>query len=282
MDNLQLSFINDEVSQTIEGAIAFALENKLNFIELRSIKGINILNLPEATVCEISKELQNVDLKISALTSPLFKWYSAKHSQPIINTELDTFGFSPELSIDDKYMYIDRAIKYCKILKTENLRIFSLLRTPDLYAPSSFIHEEKELYDYLNTLAKLNSIEIIIEPEISCNFYSIKQVASIKEFNILLDVGNLYQVGEFVEASDIDKIAEKIAYIHVKDYDIKTKRFVPVGTGNIPFQQILQHVATSLSRKVFVSLETHSKTNKLNESQSSLNAIKNYLNLTHI
>ncbi len=279
MNKFKLSFISDEVSPALDDAITFALENGIKNMELRSVEGTNIMNLSKEDVRKISHKLDDIGIRVSALSSPLFKWYTTRYSFVPNSNNVDTFGFNPIIGEKEKYKYIDSAIEICRILGTRYLRIFSLIKTPELYNCNSFLLEEKDIYNYLYKRASQYDIHILFEPEVSCNFDSISQLNLINNNKLLLDVGNLYQKGEDVTSNDLKDHVEKIEYIHIKDYSKKYKKFVTVGTGDIPYSSILSMIAKNTKKNLYLSLETHSQNNKLVDSQESINWIKNYLNL---
>lgn len=281
MTKFLLSFINDEVSNNLDGALSFALENKLNYIELRTLNGFNLVDLEKKQIEEIKNVLNDHNISVSAIASPLFKWYFKPQSQT--NAKIDTFSFQPNLNVDQKKEYIDKAIEYAQLLETSYIRVFSLLQSYNEKA-ETFYERERDLYVYLEKQLKGTGIKILLENEPVCNFYKSEHLNHFKElfpFNngrLLLDVGNLYYAGEKFLPEDIGKVSEFVEYVHIKDFDITEKKYVTVGEGIIPYKEFFLEFSRLPLERLFISLETHSEKDKFFDSMNSIKNISNLIN----
>src|SRR3989338_2812693 len=122
--NFKIVIVNDEISDDIKKSIKFLKKNKINYIELRSIKGKNLLDHNIEEVKSLKKYLDNNNIIVAALASPLFKWFFCT---PENNLEVDRFYFNPNLNTSAKKKYIRKAIEIANILGTKNIRIFSTI-----------------------------------------------------------------------------------------------------------------------------------------------------------
>jgi sugar phosphate isomerase/epimerase len=74
MSDIKISIINDEISPNLKEMIDFLNSAEVKWVELRSLNGINILNLTDSQLIEIKAELDKNNIAVSAICSPLFKW----------------------------------------------------------------------------------------------------------------------------------------------------------------------------------------------------------------
>lgn len=70
---MKISFITDEVTQSFEEAVRFAKENRLQGVELRSVEDMAIDKVPEETLKEWKRRLDEEGLEVSNLSSSFFK-----------------------------------------------------------------------------------------------------------------------------------------------------------------------------------------------------------------
>ena len=101
-----ISAFADEAGNTPEEQIAALIENGIHYIEPRSFNKKGVLSLSDEELIEIKKALDKASIKVNSLGSPIGKY-------PINEP------FEKHLA------EFERAIEVCKILKTDNMRIFS-------------------------------------------------------------------------------------------------------------------------------------------------------------
>lgn len=68
-----IAFVNDELKAPLATTIAFARENGIRAIEMRSIEGRNFLDLLPAEQKEVADHLADAGLTVVGLASPLLK-----------------------------------------------------------------------------------------------------------------------------------------------------------------------------------------------------------------
>jgi sugar phosphate isomerase/epimerase len=271
----------DEISADFDEAMNFCKKNDLNFIELRTINGKNLVNFQEEEVYKLKKTIDHNGLKISAFASPLFKWlpYGYESVQPLYS--VDTFNVPISLTYEDKIRMIEKTIRYCNILNVPNIRIFSCLKVAGL---QDLPNEEYELLGTCSDLAKKHSIHVLLENEAVCLKSShddyvdlIEKLANIG-IGSWYDLANFYEVGSSLYNEHFGKIAKHIKYIHVKDpTSLGVHKFVPLGAGYMNYKRLLPNLLEMVERGTFLSIETHAKTDKLLSSQTSIDYLKTFL-----
>lgn len=255
----KIATINDEIDGDLDKAIMFLKRHKVNFVELRTINKKNIINYPFSEIKAIHRILECNDIKVSAYASPLFKWYPTLSDQAQ-NTHAENFDFEPNLSLKEKYKYIEKAIEIAKTLDTKNLRIFSSLKS-SLDAEYSF--SDDPMLCFALEEARREGVKLLLENEPPCYIHSIKDIRGIADkyykdgLRIWFDVANFYKINEQVSSCDLEALSDKIAYIHLKDFDIHGD-YVPLGNGIIDYRNIINEIKNFLGNKdIFLSIETH-------------------------
>ncbi len=280
MHDTNISIINDEISNDFGVWLNFLKENSLNFVELRTIDSKNILDVEGNALTKIEKVLSENGIAVSVIASPLFKWFP----DTLMNrtqADHDAFHFDPFLSREQKRFYILRAFEVAQLFCTKNIRIFSLLQ--DAGIGLDFWGAERELYELTFELAQKYDMTLLLENEPACNFSSAEHLRNAREIignrpvKLLFDVGNTYFNNDPFELSSLESIKSLIVYMHVKDYDSKKQKYVPLGQGSVPYQKIFNDFVKKDALPQFISLETHVHTDKLRASQISLEKLKKLL-----
>lgn len=274
----------DEISDSLDESTNFFIQNRLNLVELRTINKKNILNFSDKELDSLVKYLKNKNLRVSAIASPLFKWYLKESS----NANVDSFYFPTKLSKDKKIYYIDRAIEIAKKLDTKIIRIFSNIQTGQL-SVDDLINDD--LFEYALFKASENDISLALENENICIVKSKSDIRKIikkyKNLKIWFDVSNFYTNHERVDLKDLIEFKNKIVYFHLKDFvfkedEVKEYRsygdgYVAIGEGSINYKRLISDIKLTFDDGVFLSLETHVKENKISITQKSLNNLSNML-----
>jgi hypothetical protein len=74
-EGMKVSLITDEVSQDLDAALDFGLHHGVRWFALRSVWGRTILQLTDAEVDAIRVKIEQRNVHVSGLMSPLFKCY---------------------------------------------------------------------------------------------------------------------------------------------------------------------------------------------------------------
>lgn len=262
--NIKLSIINDEVDDDIGMALQFLDKQNIQYIELRTLFGENIINLNTTQINDLKIMLNHYKVRVSAISSPLFKWYREGYYK---YGSKASFGINEVLDIETKLDYIRKTFMIAKLLNTNYVRIFSLLRgteNPNL----RFWELEKETYDLAFNLAVKNNVTLLVENGWYTHFYKTQQLSMLLDefenlpMRILLDAGNFFYIDESKSIGEINEVAASIPYFHLKDYSSTKKEFVPVGEGIIPYKNILNEAKKSNYDNVYFSIELDNKKDK--------------------
>jgi L-ribulose-5-phosphate 3-epimerase len=233
----RLGFISDEISSNFIDALNWIQAKGLKHVEMRTVNGINIINLTDVEVEQIKKEIMQRGLYVSGIASPVFK--SALDPARLIAIG-DTFG-QQEADIDTHFKQLLRAIEIAKIMGTHRIRIFSFWREtmPEIY------HDE--IVQYLRKaaiMAEKEKIILLLENEPSCNGGYAEEVARLiagvdsPALRALWDPGNEEYGGRPSFPEGYQAIRDVLGHVHLKDALINENGnsvCVPIGIGRVPF-----------------------------------------------
>ncbi len=249
MMNVCLSIINDEISSDLEECISFCRKHNVVWIELRSFNNTSVFNLSDQTLEHVASRFRESGLQVSCIASPLYKW---DLEEKVISHQ---FGFN---KVKTEEYYIDRSLYIAQLFKCERVRVFSFLDS-ETFRFQTLVQRLAPLLEKANKAG----ISILMENEPICNIKFIKQLGGISAFdsgNIspLVDLGNEFSIGNSVIGRDEWKVIESSHYFHIKDYDVTGKRYVVLGQGDIPYQEVFaQLLKANPKHPIFLSLETH-------------------------
>lgn len=279
-DKLTVTYNLDEVADTLQDGIRFLQEHNIDSAEIRTIDGKNIAKLTLEETKALKETLAEGGLSVSAIASPLFKWYAGNVAA---QNEADLFGMNPFLSPQEKKGMIEKIIDQACILDTKKIRIFSGLK-PDTGA-HALPQEESELIKYALEVAKQKGVQLMLENEPVC--YISKLEDYIKTFSsgeydglrAWFDIANVYEEGEKITNSDLKALAPYIDYLHVKDpVGFKIHKYKPLGQGYINHKLIFDMLEQDIFNPLHLSIETHVKDDKWNASDISLTYLYKLLN----
>ncbi|MCC6931831.1 MAG: sugar phosphate isomerase/epimerase [Deltaproteobacteria bacterium] len=256
-NNIRLAAINDEISENLTKTISFFNENNIRFIELRTLNNKNLIHYSEEDIKNVSKELESNHINVSAFASPLFKWYL--NDYPLPNVANQHFNFTPSLSLKDKKKYIHKAIKIAKLLRTNNVRVFSSLRTGN----EQYSLLEDNLFQFALAEAKDWGINLLLENEPPCYIYTLSDLKMVTDccpnenFGIWLDIANIIETSQTVTKNDLKLLKAHIKYFHLKDFDTNNS-YVPLGQGVINYKSIINDIMNVIDLEtIYFSIETH-------------------------
>jgi sugar phosphate isomerase/epimerase len=260
----RVSVINDEISQDFDHACYVASrEFGMNWIELRSMWGKNVIDLGAAQIDEANKILDKYKLQVTDIASPLFKtdWPGAPRSP--YGSKEDMHG-APEVTFKQQDETLERSISLAKAFKTGKVRCFDFWRLEDV-APHRAAIDEK-----LRSAAEVagkQGILLVLENEFACNTATGRESArtmnAIRTPHLALnwDPGNAVMRGELdafpVAWNALPK--DRIHHCHcknaVKNADGKIE-WSPVDIGLIDWAAQFRALKQAGFREA-VSLETH-------------------------
>lgn len=256
-----LTAINDEIDPDMERVVEFLVRNHIQNVELRTANGRNLLDNTDDELRRIASLLGSNGISVSALASPLFKWYpdGAAPGAPV-----ESFHFSTVLPEDKKRFYVKRAFEVAGILGTGTIRIFSCLRPSEPYDYSLL---SDPLFSYALELAESSGIGLALENEPPCYINSLKSVKEAfsgcgsPRLKLWLDIANLRKAGERLTLEELRALSSRIAYFHLKDFDSSGAN-VPLGKGCLNYKRLLSDIRTVFGDSVpFLSMESRAKDN---------------------
>lgn len=243
MANLTLSAFSDEYSDSLIEQLKALNNFDIKFMEMRGVDGKNVSTLNAKEVLEIKNKIEDFDIKISSIGSPIGK----------IKLE------------DDFLAHLESAKKIfdtANVLNTKNIRIFSF------YLPDGIDKEDckNEVLDKLFSLITLaDSFGVTLCHENEALIYGEspeKCLELLKCFNgklrAVFDMGNFVLDGyDPIKAYNL--LFDHIEYFHIKDA-LKAGAIVPAGKGEAQIKYILDDYKTRSNRDTFITLEPHLQT----------------------
>ena len=119
MCELLLSMITDEMTQSLEEAIAFAREHGMQGVELRSVEDTTIGNIPNEKLKVYKKMLDEAGLRVVSLASPLCKCVLTDECVPV---EMER---------------LERLLDACDILGAPSIRAFAFVTDGEKPSPET-------------------------------------------------------------------------------------------------------------------------------------------------
>lgn len=254
----RVGVLSDEVSPHLEEALDWIVNNQLKHVEIRSVDGRNIMNVPDEALVNIRHEVERRGLFVSAIASPVFKCSLDPERQ--VSTG-DTFGQQEE-DIEEHHRKLLQAIRIAKQLGTTKIRIFSFWREQDplRYEADIILHLKRAA-----AIAEQESVTLLLENEPSCNGGYAEEVGRLvrgvnsRALQVLWDPGNEAYGGKSAYPESYEYIKDVSGHVHLKDALVEkdgTPRCVPIGNGRVPFAE--QIIALEKDGyKGLYTIETH-------------------------
>ena len=258
----RLAVINDEITQDFEKACEIVSRDfGVPWIELLSMWDKNVTELSEKQVQDARKILNEHNLRVTDIASPLFKtdWPGAPRSSQ--SESRDQFHADFDASAQDKLL--ERCIALAKSFNTDRIRCFDYWRLDDPKPYRGAINAK--LQQAAERCAK-NNLVLLLENEMSCNTATGEEAAAVlqaipnRNFMLNWDPGNAAAIGSEPYPAGYQSLPkDRIGHCHCKDVVRKPDKkydWAPVGGGTVDWVGQLQ----ALKRDGFhygLSLETH-------------------------
>ncbi len=162
----KVAVISDEISPDFDHAChVVSQEFGLSWIELRSMWGKSLMDLPMDQIDEAQKILARYNLQVTDIASPLFKtdWPGAPRSP--YGSRGDLHG-AAEATFQQQDEILQKSIALAKAFKTDKVRCFDFWRIDDVAPYRSAIDEK--LRSAAETAGK-QGILLVLENEFECN-----------------------------------------------------------------------------------------------------------------
>ena len=228
----KLSAFADEVTDDFLGQVKYLARQRVGYIELRFVNKKNILDLTRDELNDVRKMIQDYELKVSAIGSPIGK---VRLDEP----------FGPHL---DKFK---RAVDIALLLESPYIRIFSY------YAPQG-----KNIDDYRELVCErmaakveiLKDADVTMVHENEANIYghSAKNCVDLVETVDSPKLRLAYDPANFVWAESIlDNVKScwplmrpYVVHVHIKDWKLGAKDIGSIpGEGDGQIKELLSELA---------------------------------------
>jgi len=265
-----LSVNVDEVGKNIPEIVPFLKRNSIKYLELRTIDEKNLANFQPDDLQLLKQQITKYGFHISALASPLFKWYVQK---PDTIQPYDSFNFPCILSRNDKIKAINRVINYAEVLCSPKVRVFTGLSNDN---PRIEQILEDDTFEYCLNLGEQKGVRILVENEPVCNVCTLNDVyillSKFKKLNLWLDIANFYQIGEKFNLQNLEEFLPRIQHVHLKDIVFRDGhiQYVPLGDGAIPWEEFLYFFFEKSEHEISFSIETHVAENRIAATEKSI------------
>ena len=265
----RVAVISDEISADFDHACSIiANEFGLQWVELRSMWGKNILKLNDKEIAQAIAILNKYKLRVTDIASPLFKadfpGAPRSKSRPPVDHAQDAHG--ADFTFKEQEEVLERSIALAKQFKTDRIRCFDFWRLDDQAPYREAINAK--LLEAANKAGQENLL-LVLENEFECNTAtgreSAQTLAAVQSPHLMLnwDPGNAVARGEldaYPEGWDVLP-KNRIGHCHVKCAVAKpgTKsgfEWAAVGKGQPDWVAQFKALKKSGYRHA-VSLETH-------------------------
>ena len=231
---IKLAAFADESDPSFEGQISALKRNKIEYIELRGLDGVNVSNVTEESAKEYAARLKEAGIKVWSIGSPIGKVK--------ITDDLDAH-----------LEKLEHVCRLAKIFETDKIRMFSFYDAFD---------ESDTVIDMLGkmvALAESYDIKLCHENEKKIFGDVLERVLFISEnvsgLRLIYDPANFIEVGED-SAKTLPALHKMTEYFHIKDVIAETGEIVPAGCGDGRIDELVEMIGDD--DKV-LTLEPHLK-----------------------
>ncbi|HMF30045.1 MAG TPA: sugar phosphate isomerase/epimerase family protein [Candidatus Lokiarchaeia archaeon] len=241
-----LTTLSDEFSLSLSKALK-QLQRfpQVRHVDLRGVLHKNVINLAPNDVLKVKTLLQeHGNVAVECIGSPVGK-------RKVPTTEEERA---------DAFSQLQRALQVGQQLGAPFLRVFAFHRDPT--NPSNY-EQAVALVQEFGRMAEKAGIDLALENE--GGYWGelpaemdqlLRDVDSPRVWN-LLDPGNhLQQKKHVLTEEDVALLAPRTKYLHVKDVNQRSRKYVVVGTGDVHYSQIFQQLYDAGVEPV-ICLETH-------------------------
>lgn len=256
---MQLAVITDEISMDLAQALDVMKEHGCTAAELRTMWGTNIADLSDDQVSEARKLLDQKQLAVCCLASPLFKCELFEGE----GGETGRMHQAVERTSQEQMDLLARCAGLAKAFGASYIRMFSFWRrgplTPEI--EDAIAAQIGDAVKY----AEDNGIVLLMENEHDCYLGTGVETARFLErvnspaLQAVWDPGNAFFADENPFPDGYRALRNYIRHVHVKDAELLAsgrKRFVVVGEGEIDYAGHFKALKEDGYRG-FISLETH-------------------------
>ncbi len=243
MAKLTISAFSDEYADGLQEQCQALNKFGFSYMEMRGVNGKNVSTLTKDEVKEAKKVLQEYNVKVSSIGSPLGKIKLDGDLQGHLETAKRVFDTANELG-------------------ASNIRMFSF------YLPEGKTREQckGQVFDELEKLVKLSqqyAVTLCHENEALIYGESPEKCLEILQYfdgnlKAVLDMGNFVLDG-YDPMKAYKLLQQYIEYFHIKDA-LYAGAIVPAGKGEAQIKEILDDYKANGKKDTFITLEPHLQT----------------------
>lgn len=238
---IRLSAFADEISANLDEQIAVLHSENIHFIDLRSVEGINVLDLTDQQTSEIKQKLDDEGIGVAAIGSPIGK-------VPLAS------------SFDEHLERFDRAIALAHGFGTPYIRLFSFYPSAAENV-TAFRDEVIRRFREFTTRAAAANIILLHENEKGIygdtidHCVDLLQAIDDPHLRAVFDPANFLQCAQIPYPDAYDFLYPWLVYIHVKD--VRTDGVLtPAGEGEGRWPDLLRRLHAD-GYDGFLALEPH-------------------------
>ena len=257
---LPIAAITDEFSSDLDVALRVMCEIGMTAAELRVIGGKNILDLTDEELTVAKDLLDQADLPVVSIASPLLK--CVLPGGAAVDERFQKDVFASRHTFEDQPRLAERAFTIAHRLGARFIRVFSYWRTVD---PSRSFDAIVAALSKLATDAAREGLVIGLENEHACNIGTAAESARVLEavthphLVLVWDPANALVAGEepFPHGYSLLPPA-RIGHVHAKDCEMAGHQPVwgPLGTRKVDWKGQIAALVRDGYRGM-ISLETH-------------------------
>lgn len=226
---MKLCAFADEASVELKGQIEALKRNNISLLEIRGVDGENIKDISYDKIKEIRTRLDENDIKVWSVGSPVGK----NKTDDNFEKQIDTYK---------------RICEYAEMLGCERIRMFSF-----------FSKNEEDVLDCLDKLCSVTPSGIVMCHENEKGIFGDDYESCVKIHKAFPKIRAVFDPANFVQC-DVDTLkawealSPYVDYMHVKDA-LKDKRVVRAGYGIGNLEKIVSMYANNSGS--VLTLEPH-------------------------
>jgi sugar phosphate isomerase/epimerase len=228
---MHLSYLPDEMKIDFETSLRLGVEWGLRYADIRTVDGVNVLDLTDAQVARAKDLLDRYGMRVAGVATPFFKCTLPGLAEDV-SGDLHN---ARVLSYTDHVALLPRAVAIAQAFDAPYLRIFSFWRQSGVdFWPALDAAVEA-------TLAATAGSDVVpcLENEGACFIGSSAELAEAAQryrgpqLKFIWDPGNSTNSGMPPRSGDFAIFAGRIAQVHLKDsrYDPATGKATATAPG---------------------------------------------------
>ena len=181
IDYARVSAVTDECANTEAGAMKFATDHGLKWVELRAVPGVKASYhlWDESNLKASAKMLSDAGVRVSFLNTPLLKYVlpgtvvERKNDTPQARQKREA---RDQMLFDRRLEDLRKSIRAAQILGVDKVRVFNFMRVAE---PEKIYPRIAEVLNEMAKIAEEEHIHLLLENETSCNSVSCEEVAAM-------------------------------------------------------------------------------------------------------